>query len=370
MLKIRRLRVDAYKVALVLKNGNLESILKTGKHWIGYNREVLTYDMTKPFVTVVDLDILLKNEQLAEMLEIVIVKDNEIAIQYKNGIFYQVLRPGRYAFWKEYLTVTTEIVDLEDSEVAPDIAKKVMNLPQVLQYLKVLTVESYETGLLYIDGNYIKELNPGVYYFWKGSKVVTLLKADLRTQQIEINGQELLTKDKASIRVNLTTSYQMVNVRKALIDTNDSAKQLYSLMQLALREYVGQYSLDEMLANKSAATPYLLAYAKDKADALGYAISMAGIKDIILPGDVKEIMNQVLVAEKKAQANVIMRREETASTRSLLNTAKLMQDNDMLYKLKEMEYVEKIADNIQNITLQGGGHLVDQLKDIFSGSAK
>lgn len=71
-----------------------------------------------------------------------------------------------------------------------------------------------------------------------------------------------------------------------------------------------------------------------------------GIRDVILTGEMKDIMNQGLVAQKKVQANVIARREETASTRSLLNTAKLIEENDMLYKLKEMEYVEKITDKI------------------------
>ena len=84
-----------------------------------------------------------------------------------------------------------------------------------------------------------------------------------------------------------------------------------------------------------------------------------------MPGEVKEIMNQVLVAQKKAEANVIMRREETASTRSLLNTAKLMEENSMLFKLKEMEYVEKIADKINSISSSGGNQIIDQLKDIF-----
>ena len=90
------------------------------------------------------------------------------------------------------------------------------------------------------------------------------------------------------------------------------------------------------------------------------------VKDIILSGELRNIMNQVLVAQKQAQANVITRREETASTRSLLNTAKLMEDNDMLFKLKEMEYVERIADKINNISLSGGNQVVDQLKEIFS----
>jgi regulator of protease activity HflC (stomatin/prohibitin superfamily) len=92
-----------------------------------------------------------------------------------------------------------------------------------------------------------------------------------------------------------------------------------------------------------------------------------GIRDVILTGEMKEIMNQVLVAQKRAQANIITRREETASTRSLLNTAKLMEENDMLYKLKEMEYVEKIADKIGEITVAGNGNIVTQLKEIFSG---
>jgi hypothetical protein len=78
-----------------------------------------------------------------------------------------------------------------------------------------------------------------------------------------------------------------------------------------------------------------------------------------------KIMSQVLVAEKRAQANIITRREETASTRSLLNTAKLMEDNNMLYKLKEMEYVEKIADKIGEISVSGNGTLIEQLKQIF-----
>lgn len=86
---------------------------------------------------------------------------------------------------------------------------------------------------------------------------------------------------------------------------------------------------------------------------------------MILTGEMKEIMNQVLIAEKKAQANTIMRREETASTRSLLNTAKLMEENEVLWKLKEMEYMEKIADKIGDITVSGNNNIVSQLKEIL-----
>jgi regulator of protease activity HflC (stomatin/prohibitin superfamily) len=155
-----------------------------------------------------------------------------------------------------------------------------------------------------------------------------------------------------------------------LLQNKEYDKQLYVTFQLALREYIAGYSFDELLEKKEAIAPYILQRVKADAESLGVEVNGFGIRDIILPGDVKEIMNQVLIAEKKAQANTIMRREETASTRSLLNTAKLMEENAMLWKLKEMEYVEKIADKISNISVSGNGALVEQLKQIFVPATK
>jgi len=184
-------------------------------------------------------------------------------------------------------------------------------------------------------------------------------------QQIEISGQEILSKDKANIRMNAFATFKISDIQKALIDNKDFEKQLYVAMQLALREYTGRLNFDELMEKKESINLCVLETVKDKAEQLGVIVESFGIRDLILPGDVKEIMNQVLVAEKKAQANTIMRREETASTRSLLNTAKLMEDNPMLYKLKEMEFVEKISDNINSISVTGNGALLDQLKTIL-----
>ena len=132
-------------------------------------------------------------------------------------------------------------------------------------------------------------------------------------------------------------------------------EQLYILMQLALREYIGAYTLDDKLQRKESISTQVVSAIKDKASEMGLELFSAGVKDIILPGDVKDIINQVLIAEKKAQANVIMRREETASTRSLLNTAKIMDENKTLYRLKELEYIERISEKISSITLSSTG---------------
>ena len=111
----------------------------------------------------------------------------------------------------------------------------------------------------------------------------------------------------------------------------------------------------------------MLADLTAKARELYIDIKAADVKDIILPGEIRDIMNSVLTAEKQAQANVITRREEVASTRSLLNTAKLMEENKTLYKLKELEYVEKICRNVGSINVTGGGDLLTQLTEILRG---
>lgn len=360
-----RLVVNAYEKALVFKNGELVRVLDSGKYWMSPWVDVKKYDVTELFYHETDLDLLLKSEDLRTRLDVMEVSDNEVVIQYKNGIFNQVLAPGRYAYWKDGVVYTYERINLNDIEVSNKIPRQVLARNEVVKYLTVHIVESYEKGLLFVDGALYKELPPGLYYFWKGEQNAIVSKVDMRKQQVEVSGQELLTSDKAAIRMSLFANYQVVDVMKALVDSKDYAKQLYVMLQLSLREYVGQYTLDQLLSNKSAIGRYIVGYAGSRVVEFGVSLLDCGVRDIILPGDIKEIMNQVLVAEKKAQANTIMRREETASTRSLLNTAKLMEDNDMLFKLKEMEYMERIAEKIGEITVNGGGRVVDQLRALI-----
>ena len=362
---MKRIRINTGRIGLVFRNGNYKRVVTEGVYWLLPNEDVFQYDMTKPFHPSTDLNILLKDEQLANLLTVVEVRDNEIVLQYENKNFKNVLGPGRYAYWKGVIEYAFIKADLSKIDITENIDLESAKRKELVPYIRVCKIDSFEKGILFVDNKMSRILESGEYYFWKNAKEVSVSKVDLRQLQLEISGQEILTRDKASLRVNFYTQYKVVDIIKALIENKDYEKQLYILMQLALREFIGTLSLDELLEKKESISAYVLATLKDKAYNLGVEIRDCGVRDIILPGEVKEIMNQVLVAQKKAEANVIMRREETASTRSLLNTAKLMEENTMLFKLKEMEYVEKIADKINTISLSGGNQIIDQLKDIF-----
>ncbi len=362
---IKKVQIDAYQVGLVFENKKLVKVLEAGNFWLFGNKEVLIYEKNQSFVSPIELNILLENEKLADMLEIVEVADNELVLHFVNGFFKEVLTTGRYAFWRGYVQNSFVKADLSKVTITEEIAITLLENAKVKMYVRRFQVANFEKGLLFVNGVFEKELTAGTYYFWNNSISVEVKSVDIRQQQLEISGQELLTKDKAGLRINFFVRYQVVNIYQAVTENKDFEKQLYFLMQLALRAFVGGMTLDELLNRKDTISQEILENVTQKIAALGLIVSDAGIRDIILPGDMKEIMNQVLVAEKKAQANSIMRREETASTRSLLNTAKLMEENEMLWKLKEMEYVEKIADKIGEITISGSGNVISQLKEIF-----
>lgn len=363
---MKKARISEGYLGLVFKNGDYKRFITHGTHWIGWREEVKGYNLAHYFTSPIALEILLKDEQLAAMLEIVEVKDNEIVVVYKNNIFAEVLKPGRYAVWRGLIERTFVKVDLSKIEITEKIDITLFSRYELSQYIRIFEVASYEKAVLLIDDVYSKILNAGTYRFWKNNTSIKLIKADMRQLQLEIAGQELLTKDKAAVRINFYAQYKVVDIEKALLENKNYEKQLYIAMQLVLRAYVGKYTLDELLERKENIANAVFEDVKATVEKLGLKVLNCGMRDVILTGEMKDIMNQVLIAQKKAQANIITRREETASTRSLLNTAKLMEENDMLYKLKEMEYVEKIAEKVGEITVNGNGNMVKQLKEIFA----
>lgn len=364
---MKKVRINKGKVGLVFKNGDYQRVITAGVYWLGLRVKVYTYNLAEALNRVpVALELLLADEKLAAMLHVIDVLDNQIVIVLKNGKYSQVLTAGRYVFWKGLIDYKFTTVDLSKIDITEEIDKSLFAKYDLSKYVRVFEVAAYEKAVLLVDDEYVKTLDSGTYRFWRNDTTIKIAKVDLRQLQLEVAGQELLTKDKANIRINFYAQYQVEDIEKAVLENKDYEKQLYIALQLALRAFVGTLTLDELLENKAQIANAVFEDTKTAAAQLGVRVLNCGIRDVILTGEMKDIMNQVLVAQKKAQANVIMRREETASTRSLLNTAKLMEDNDMLYKLKEMEYVERIAEKIGEITVAGNGGVVKQLKEIFA----
>lgn len=352
---------------LLFKDNDYIKLLLPGRHFTMPSADVKLFEVTDEFLPPIDLSILLKDSVLSNELEIISVKQNEICLIFEDQVCTGLLDPGRHAFWKSGKENRSfRLFDLNQPTIdSNELDLHVFQQPNVLTRIRVYTVESFEIGGLYIDRKFSKILQPGDYIFWKNAYSIDVSKVDMRLQHTEIPSQELLTKDRVTIRLNFVFQYKVVEAATVLNSVKDLPAQLYLLFQLALREYVGNLTLDEILQQKEEIGPFILERLKSDLQTLGLTSNQAGVKDIILPGEIRDIMNQVLLAEKRAQANVITRREETASTRNLLNTAKLMEENPLLYRLKELEYIERLTEKVNQINVNGGGQLIDQLRQIL-----
>jgi regulator of protease activity HflC (stomatin/prohibitin superfamily) len=301
--------------------------------------------------------------------DIVELTESEAGLVYKNGKLTGVLPPGkRQLYWKGPIEVKVEKFDISQDLVVPArVAKLLARAKQPLSSQATEAVSSAEVpdtsvALLIVDGRFTKLLEPGLHVFWKFQRTIKIELVERRVQTMEVSGQDILTRDKVSLRVNLTALWQVEDVVQARAALQNFMEFVYKELQFALREAIGSRTLDELLGAKGELDREIHTCARGKIEQHGIRLASVGVKDVILPGEMKEILNRVVEAEKVAQANLIKRREETAATRSLLNTARLMDENPTLLRLKELETLEKVTEKVDKLTVFGG--LDGVLKDV------
>jgi regulator of protease activity HflC (stomatin/prohibitin superfamily) len=306
-------------------------------------------------------------------LEIVQTGPTEVAIVSFDGEpKHLVAANTTRAFWKTLTRVEVERIETgQDLRISKRHMDK-LDLARAGSAVVLAVVEAHEAGLLFVDGELKERLKPGRHAFWQVGRTVRVAKVDLRPQPLEVTAQEILTKDRVGIRVTLTAFIRVVDPEKAALASADVPGTLYRLVQFAIREAVATRTLDEILAARDSIDRQVREFVTARAADLGAEVGEIGVKDVILPGDVRELLNKVVEAERVAKANLIRRQEETAATRSLLNTAKLMEDNPLLLRLKELEALERLVEKVGRIDLHtgaGAGGLDALLSNLYKLSA-
>jgi regulator of protease activity HflC (stomatin/prohibitin superfamily) len=293
--------------------------------------------------------------ELAEFLVKVETGPREVAVVYLNSQASCLVMPSEERlFWRGLAEINVKRFEISDGYELD--RETVRNLSVLAADPKILRVSVPEQcrGLLLESGVIVRELAPGHYAFWRAQRDLSVSILDTRLTALEVSGQEMLTKDKVSLRVNLSVSYRLVDAVKATRALSDIQGEIYRCAQLALRQAVGEKTLDELLENKELLNRVLASEIKAAMEVCGIEIVRIGVKDLILPGEMRALLNQVVEAEKAAQAQNIRRREETAATRSLMNTARMMENNPVLLRLKELEAVERISEKVGKLTVYDG----------------
>lgn len=377
MLKTKLMRktvtVAENQRVLMLKSQQLADVLLPGKHkmWDFKNElEFITFDINELFFSEKNADRLFRNsETLRNHISHWKLSSSEVGLLYVDDLLQGIVAPGEHIYvWKDTgelrldtlsiddnLSVDEELLFLINRAGANSASRLIRSSRTVaIKPIADVAVAKEHVGLLYVNGKFVRRLQAGQHAFWQFNHTIEVKAFDCRTQMLEISGQEILSKDRVSLRINLSANIKVLDPELAARSVDKVEDYVYKTLQLALREAVGTKSLDDILLDKLYVNETVKQLVSGQLDDIGISLVNVGVKDIILPGEMKAILNQVVEAQKAAEANVIKRREETSATRSLHNTAKVMENNPTLMRLKELEALEKVSDKIGNLTVYGG----------------
>ena len=204
-------------------------------------------------------------------------------------------------------------------------------------------VFEFERGLRYRRGRFVGILPPGSH--WVARRVGAITKVDVRPQVLAVPGQELLTSDGIGVKVSLVSRVEIADPAKAVNSVQNYTANLYSLLQVALRQVVSSGSLEDLLAGRADIGAKVMASAAESALEFGLKVLSVDVRDVMLPGDLKRIFAQELAARKEGLAALEKARGETAALRNLANAARMVEDNPALLQLRVLQHLGATTGN-------------------------
>lgn len=367
MWGMKTVRIAENQRAIWVRDGNFQGVLLAGQHRFfkrSSHTEINVYAASQVEIVEPQLRYLIKQhaQALAPHAALVEIGEQEVGLVFVDGVARQLLRPGSVAaFWTHVHDISVSRVDVHADVRVPEawlqalrLAGDRMSTLSERQLLQHVHLDEGEEAILMVNGEVSQVLGSGRYGFWTVGQEVRCITVDKRLQTMEINGQEILTKDRVSLRVNAVLQYLVADAVKANVEITKVEALAYQAVQFALRRAVGGITLDELLANKAALSTEVQADVASQISAFGLTAEVVGVKDVILPGEMKDILNQVVQAEKQAEANAVRRRDESANVRALANTARMLEGNAMMARLKELETLENITSKVDNLHVMNG----------------
>jgi regulator of protease activity HflC (stomatin/prohibitin superfamily) len=181
-----------------------------------------------------------------------------------------------------------------------------MRMPEPTEII----IKDTHRGLWYEDGVMTQVLSAGRYELprprlFKRTPKVEIVLVDMRARELTIKGQEILTADKVAVRVSILVQFNVTDPKAAIHAVASYEDRLYSDVQLAARRSLAAMTLESILTNRHQLSEDILREVKEAAAGYGVAIARADVKDLTFPGNLQEIMNKVLAAERTSQAQLV-----------------------------------------------------------------
>ena len=213
----------------------------------------------------------------------------------------------------------------------------------VMSKFRTMIIFEYQRGLRYSNGKFTGVIGPGRYRIYIPTTTIHVI--DIRPAFVTVSGQEVLSADGITLKVTLAARYQIEDPQKAVSAADSYDKALYLILQMGIREIIGSSPIDDILEKRGEFGALLAEKTASEIESLGIKLLSVDLKDIMFPGEVKRLFNQIVKARKEGMAVLEKTRAETAALRNLANAAQMIEDHPLLLQLRVLQQISESTGN-------------------------
>jgi regulator of protease activity HflC (stomatin/prohibitin superfamily) len=213
--------------------------------------------------------------------------------------------------------------------------------------LRVLN--EYERGIVFRLGRVIGTKGPGLIILIP--VVDKLVKVSLRLVTMDVDPQDVITRDNVSVKVNAVIYFRVMDSQRAVLEVENYMYATSQLAQTTLRSVCGQAELDELLSEREKINMRLQEILDSETDAWGIKVSTVALKHIDLPQEMQRAMAKQAEAERERRAKVINAEGEYQAAARLADASTIIEEHPMALQLRYLQTLREIATENNSTTV-------------------
>ncbi|MBU0520477.1 slipin family protein [bacterium] len=217
----------------------------------------------------------------------------------------------------------------------------------LLSAIKVLN--EYERAVIFRLGRLIGSKGPGIIILIP--IIDRMKKVSLRTIVQDVPPQDVITKDNVSIKVNAVLNFRVMEPNKSIVEVENYLYATSQLAQTTLRSVLGQFELDDLLAERDKINKKLQGIVDAHTDPWGVKVSLVEVKHVDLPPEMQRAMAKQAEAERERRAKVIHAEGEFQASSKLAEAAKIIENHPMALQLRYLQTLAEVASENNSTTL-------------------
>ncbi len=205
----------------------------------------------------------------------------------------------------------------------------------------IKVVQEYERGVVFRLGRLVGAKGPGLILLIP--ILDRMVKVDLRTLTLDLPTQEVITRDNVTIKVGAVVYFRVVNPEHAVTKVFDFGTATLQMAQTTLRNVLGQFALDQLLAERETINQRLQQIIDESTEPWGVKVSAVEIKDVELPQSMQRAMARQAEAEREKRAKIIHAEGELQASKTLAEAAAIIAEEPTSLQLRYLQTLTEIS---------------------------